>query len=79
MVLFLLAQAAALAAGGASLLTYMTRLEVRVSTMEIRGAAYTVDRMDTMKQQITVLEQMQQKNAASIERVVDIMTQQLRK
>jgi uncharacterized small protein (DUF1192 family) len=47
--------------------------------MEHRGAAYTVGRMDEMKQRITVLEQNIKKNEASIERIVDVMTKGLAK
>jgi hypothetical protein len=78
-VFFLLAQAGVLAAGGASLLTYMTRLEVRVHTMEHRGAEYTVARMEEMRQRITVLEQQIAKNAAQIERVVTLLTRDINK
>jgi len=79
LVMFLLAQAAALAAGGASLLAYMVKMETRVYTMETRGAEYTVARMEEMRQRITVLEQGQVKNSAQLERVVDILTGGLKK
>jgi hypothetical protein len=79
MVFFLLAQAAALAAGGASMLAYMVKLETRVHTMEHRGAEYTVARMDEMKQRITVLEQSIRRNEISIERIVDRLTRDVGK
>jgi hypothetical protein len=61
------------------MLTYMVKLENRVYTMEHRGAEYTVARMEEMKQRITVLEQKINQNAAQIERIVDIMTRELKK
>ena len=74
LVFFLLAQIVALGAAGATMLTYMVKLENRVYTMEHRGAEYTVARMDEMKQRITVLEQQIEKNEASIERIVNALT-----
>ena len=52
LVYFLLAQFIAIGAGAASVLAYMVKLETRVSTMETRGAEYTVARMDDMKLRI---------------------------
>jgi hypothetical protein len=79
LVFFLFAQTVALAAGGASILAYMVKLETRVSIMETRGAEYTVARMAELAQRTTVLEQNQTKVAAQLERIVDIMTRELKK
>jgi hypothetical protein len=79
LVIFLIAQAIAVGTAAAAILAYSVRLETRVSIMETRGAAYTVGRMDEMKQRITVLEQNIKKNEASIERIVDAMTRGLAK
>ena len=77
LVYFLIAQAAALITGGAWALTYMVQLENRVSTMETRGAQYTVDRVGKLEQRIIVLEQQIEKNEASINRIIDVMTKHL--
>jgi uncharacterized coiled-coil protein SlyX len=74
---FLVVQALAIMTAGASILAYAVKLETRVSIMETRGAEYTVARMEEMKQRITVLEQKIDKNQASIERIVEIMTKNL--
>lgn len=79
LVFFLLAQIVALCAAGATMLTYMVKLENRVYTMEHRGAEYTVARMDEMKQRITVLEQQIRRNENSIERIVDRLTRDVGK
>jgi hypothetical protein len=68
---FLGAQAFAVIAGVATILTYSVKLETRVSIMETRGAHYTVARMDDMRSKITVLEQKIEQNEASIRRLVD--------
>jgi Tfp pilus assembly protein PilO len=67
---FLILQAIAIVA-------YAVRLETRVSIMETRGAAYTVSRMDEMKQAIAVLEEKIEKNENSIQRIIEIMTRGL--
>jgi Tfp pilus assembly protein PilO len=67
---FLILQAIAIVA-------YAVRLETRVSIMETRGAAYTVSRMDEMKNAIAVLEEKIEKNEASIQRIIEIMTRGL--
>jgi hypothetical protein len=79
LVIFLIAQAIAVGAAAAAILAYSVKLETRVYTMETRGAEYTVARMEEMKMRITVLEQNQQKNAAQLERIVDIMTKGLQR
>jgi hypothetical protein len=77
LVYFLIAQALAIGTGGVSILTYMVRLETRVSIMETRGAAYTVERLTKVDDRITILEQHVQRNSSQIERIVDIMTKKL--
>jgi hypothetical protein len=79
LVMFLLAQFLAIGAGAASILAYAVKLETRVSIMEERGAAYTVNRMDEMKLKINSLEQKIDKNEDSIKRVIDVMTRELGK
>jgi uncharacterized coiled-coil protein SlyX len=76
---FLIAQGIGFTAAGASVLAYMVKLETRVSTMEVRGAAYTVSRMDDMKLAIAKLQQDIDKNEDSIRRIIDIMTRDLGK
>jgi hypothetical protein len=76
---FLVAQALA---GGAlliSVIIYAVKLEVRVHTMETRGAEYTVDRMNKFDQRITVLEEQVNTNSATVKRIVDVMTRELNK
>jgi Tfp pilus assembly protein PilO len=67
---FLILQAIAIVA-------YAVRLETRVSIMETRGAAYTVSRRNEMKNAIAVLEEKIEKNEASIQRIIEIMTRGL--
>jgi len=74
LVLFLFGQAIAIAVAGASVIAYYVKMETRVSIMETRGAAYTAERLGKIDERLTVLEQMSQKNAASIERIVDRLT-----
>jgi len=70
LVLFLIAQVIAIGAAAATIIAYSVRLETRVHIMETRGAEYTVARMNAFDQRITVLEQKIDKNAASIERII---------
>ena len=72
LVFFLIAQ-------GAAILTYMVRLETRVSIMETRGAAYTVERLNRIDEKITILETITQQNKASIDKVIEVMTRELNK
>jgi len=74
---FLFAQSVLLAGAGASVLTYFTRLDVRVTTMEERGASYTVNRMDEMKLAIAKLQQDIAKNEDQIKLIRDVMTRRL--
>jgi len=74
---FLVAQFIAIGAGAASVLAYMVKLETRVETMEVRGAAYTVARMDDMKLSIARLEQNIEKNEDQIKLIRDVMTRRL--
>jgi hypothetical protein len=77
LVYFLIAQFVAIGAGAASVLAYMVKLETRVSTMETRGAAYTVSRMDELKLKLATLENNIEKNEKSIDRIVEVMTKKL--
>jgi hypothetical protein len=78
LIYFLIAQLIAFGTGGASILTYMVRLETRVHILETRGAAYSVQRMDAMTQKISVLEQKIEQNESSIKRIVDVMIRELK-
>ena len=77
LIVFLLGQLLVIGAAGASFLAYMTKLEVRVHTMETRGAEYTVLRMEEMKLNIAKLDQKIDTNNDSIKRIVDVMTREL--
>ena len=71
LVYFLIAQAIAIGAAGASVLAYMVKLESRVMTMETRGAEYSVARMAKMEERITVIEQKLTSNEVIVRRLVD--------
>ena len=71
LVIFLVAQLLAMGAGAAAIIAYSVRLETRVHIMETRGAEYSVQRMNQMKDQITILEQKITMNEASIRRLID--------
>jgi uncharacterized coiled-coil protein SlyX len=77
LIVFLFGQLMVFGAGAASAFAYMVKLEGRVSTMETRGAAYTVSRMDDMKLAIAKLQQDIDKNEKSIDRIVDVLTKKL--
>ena len=77
LIVFLFGQLMVFGAGAASGFAYMVKLETRVSTMETRGAEYTVARMEEMKLKIAALEQDIAKNGARLERIVDVMTKRL--
>jgi len=79
LVVFLGAQLVAMGAAAAWVIAYSVKRETRVSILETRGASYTVDRLNTIDQRLTVLEQNSNRNAASIERIVDAMTSGLKK
>jgi hypothetical protein len=78
LIYFLIAQFIAIGAATASFFAYMVKLETRVTIMETRGAAFTVGRMDDMKLGIAKLEQRIDKNEHSIDRMVDILTRELK-
>ena len=79
LLLFLGAQAVALIAAGAAVLSYFVRMETRISIMETRGAEYTVARLGKIDERLTVLEQNSNKNTASIDKIIDVLTRELRK
>jgi hypothetical protein len=78
-VIFLIAQMIALGIAGASMMAYFVRLETRTSIMETRGAEYTVARMEEMKTRIAILEQGIRKNEAQIERIIDMLTREIKR
>lgn len=73
LVYFLIAQAVALVALGATFVSYMTNLEARVSTLEVRGSPH----LGTIDNRLTVLESQTKENKERLERVVDVMTKRL--
>ena len=79
LVYFLIAQVAALGVGGASFFAYMVKLETRTTILETRGAEYTVARLNKMDERLTILEQNSNKNTASIDKIIDVLTRELRK
>jgi hypothetical protein len=79
LLIFLVAQALAISAAGASLIAYYVRMETRVSTIETRGATYTTERMGKIDERITVLEQQVKANTDTTHRIVEIMTRELGK
>jgi hypothetical protein len=72
---FLLAQALALAGIGVSIISYMVRLETRVNTLEVRGSPHLAE----INNRLTVTEKETEANAASIRRIVDVLTRELGK
>jgi len=70
LVYFLIAQLIAIGAGAASILSYSVKLETRVHILETRGAAYSVQRMDNMANQIAVLQQKITHNEERIGRIL---------
>jgi hypothetical protein len=77
LVYFLIAQALAIGAAGASVLAYMVKLETRVSIMETRGASYTVERLAKIDDRITILQQQTEANTQRLDRIIDVMTKKL--
>jgi len=77
LIVFLFGQLMVFGAGAASGFAYMVKLETRVHTMETRGAEYTVARMEEMRLAIAKLQQDIDKNEASINRIVDVLTKKL--
>ena len=75
LVYFLVAQAIALGAVAVSIIAYSVRLETRVNTLEVRGSPHLAE----INNRLTVLESQTQNNKQSIDRIVEIMTRELRK
>jgi hypothetical protein len=73
LVYFLIAQTIALLGGAAYGLSYMVRLETRVSTLELRGSPHLAE----INNRLTVLEKTTEANKASLDRVVEIMLREL--
>ena len=70
-----MAQAIALGAVGISIIAYAVRLETRVHTLEVRGSPHLAE----INNRLTVLESQTQTNKQSIDRIVEIMTRELKK
>ena len=75
LVSLLVAQAIALGAVGISIIAYAVRLETRVHTLEVRGSPHLAE----INNRLTVLESQTQTNKQSIDRIVEIMTRELKK
>ncbi len=73
LVYFLIAQAIGIGTAVFSLTVYMTNLESRVSTLEIRGSPHLAE----INNRLTVTEKETEANRARVERIVDIMTRKL--
>jgi hypothetical protein len=73
LVYFLIAQAIGIGAAVLSMTAYMTKLESRVTTLEIRGSPH----LTVVDNRLTVLESQTKENRDRLERVVDIMTKRL--
>jgi hypothetical protein len=75
LVYFLVAQAVAIGAAVLSITAYMVRLETRVNTLEVRGSPHLAE----INNRLTVTEKETEANAASIRRIVDVLTRELGK
>jgi uncharacterized coiled-coil protein SlyX len=73
LIYFLVAQMLALASGAAYGISYMTRLETRVNTLETRGSSH----LSEINNRLTVTEKETEINKLSLRRVIDIMTKDL--
>jgi hypothetical protein len=73
LVYFLIAQALAAVGVLITITAYMTRLEGRVNTLEIRGSPH----LSTIENRLTVLEAATRDNKNSIDRIVNVMTKEL--
>jgi hypothetical protein len=74
LVYFLIAQAVGIGAAVLSMTSYMVRLETRVNTLEVRGSPH----LGVIDNRLTVLESLTKTNKDSLDRVVDVMTKELR-
>jgi uncharacterized coiled-coil protein SlyX len=63
-----------LVAQAIAIIAYMVQLESRVTTLEIRGSPH----LETIDKRLTVLESATAANKQSIDRVVEIMTRELK-
>lgn len=79
LVIFLIGQALAIGAASAGIIAYMVRLETRVHILETRGAPYTAEKLGQIDDRLTKIEQQQLANKISLDRIVEIMTRELRK
>ena len=74
LVYFLFAQLMAIGGAVMAITAYMVRLEGRVATLETRGSSHLAE----INNRLTVTEKETDANKARIDRVVDIMTKELR-
>ena len=74
LVYFLVAQAIAFSAAVLSVTAYMVRLETRVNTLETRGSPH----LNVIDNRLTVLESQTKDNKEGIDRIVAVMTKELR-
>lgn len=75
LIFFLIAQAVAIGTVGITFISYMTNLEARVSTLEVRGSPHLTE----INNRLTVTEKETESNKHRIDRVVEIMTRELGK
>jgi hypothetical protein len=73
LVYFLIAQALGLVGVIVTMTAYMTKLEARVNTLEVRGSPH----LQVVDNRLTVLEAATRDNKSSIDRIVNIMTKEL--
>lgn len=73
LVYFLIAQALGLVGAIVTMTAYMTKLEARVNTLEVRGSPH----LNTVDNRLTVLEAATKDNAGRLDRVITIMTKEL--
>jgi uncharacterized coiled-coil protein SlyX len=70
---FLVAQGIATGAAVISLVIYMTNLESRLATLEIRGSPH----LQEINNRLTVLESTTKDNKDRLQKIVDVMTKEL--
>jgi hypothetical protein len=74
LVYFLIAQAIGIGAAVLSMTAYMVKLETRVYTLETRGSSHLAE----INNRLTVTEKETEANRKRVERIVDIMTKELK-
>jgi hypothetical protein len=76
--IFLIAQTIALMSALAYIVNWKADMESRVLTMETRGAAFMVNRMDSFDKRITITEGHIAENTASIDRIKEFMLREFK-